>query len=100
MEREIHQRLREIENAYYDGATFEALSEKIVETARLIASLGVRDADRKVCEVYAPLLWGEASGAAIEPDTVKAALEGPDGASHLRSWSGMGRVLFAYRVAA
>lgn len=81
MQKEIHQRLVEIENACYDGATFETLSEKIVETAQLISALDDHDADRRVCEVYAPLLWGEASGAKVEPGAIKAALEGPDGAS-------------------
>lgn len=100
MKKEIHRRLREIEGAYYDGARFEALSEKIVETAILIAALEDHDADRRVFEVYAPLLWGEASGAAIDPEAIKTALGGAEGASHLRSWSGMGRVLMAYQVAA
>ncbi len=100
MKKQIHQCLGEIENAYYDGATYEALSEKIIETATLISALDDRDSDRNVCEVFAPLLWGHASGATIQPEAVEAALEGSDGASYLRSWAGMGRVLLAYRAAA
>lgn len=100
MEEQIYQRLSEIENSYYQGATFDALCEKIVETAGLIAALNRFHPDRKACEVFAPLLWGGASGETIEPEAVKAALAGPAGGAFLRSWSGMGRVLLAYRAAA
>lgn len=100
MHNEIHKRLIEIENAYYDGASYKTVCNKIIETAELIAALDEGDADRSVCEVYAPLLWGSRSGATIELDAVKAALKGPDRASHLQSWSGMARVLVAYRIAA
>lgn len=97
---DVHQRLQAIESADYDGATFEALSAKIVEAADLVAKLDERDPDREACEIYAPLLWGGASGATIEPHSVKAALARPNGADFLQSWSGMGRVLLAFRVAA
>jgi hypothetical protein len=97
---EIQTQLLEIENAYYDGATYDALCEKIVETAKIIAALRACDPDRDTCEVYAPLLWGGASGATIEPSAVKAALAGTEGASHLQSWAGMGRVLMTRRAAA
>lgn len=100
MGKEIHDRLREIENAYYDGATYEALSEQIVRTARLVSALEQSESDRHVCETFAPLLWGGVSGTSIEPGAVQAALEGPDGPSYLRSWSAMGRVLLAHRAAA
>ena len=100
MNNEIHRRLQEIENAYYDGATYDALSEKIVETARLISGLEAWDPDRETCEVFAPLLWGGASGATIEPSAVEAALAGSEGASHRRSWAGIGRVLMTRRAAA
>lgn len=100
MQTEIHQRLLEIESAYYDGASYCALCKKIVETANLISVQDERDPDREACEVFAPLLWGGASGTTIEPEAIKAALAGPDGPSCLQSWSGMGRALSAYRIAA
>lgn len=97
---EIHKRLLDIEQAYYDGAKFDALFKKIGEAAELICARGEHDPDREVCEVYAPLLWGEPSGSTISRAAVDAALQGENGGAHLRSWSGMGRVLVAYRVAA
>ncbi len=100
MQTEIQQRLLEIESAYYDGAGYDALCVKIVETANLISLRDERDPDREACEVFAPLLWGGASGTTIDPEAVKAVLAGPDGPSHLRSWSGIGRALSAYRTAA
>ena len=100
MDGNVLQQLQAIENAYHDGATYQALCGKIVETAHLISTLEKGDPDQEAFEIFAPLLWGGASGATIEPDLVKAALAGPDGPSFLRSWSEMGRVVLAFRVAA
>lgn len=100
MDRNVLQQLQAIENAYHDGATFRALSEKIGATAHLISTLEKGDPDQEAFEVFAPLLWGGASGATIEPDLIKAALAGPNGPSFLRSWSEMGRVVLAFRIAA
>lgn len=100
MRDEVYQRLQEIEDAYFDGATYDALSEKIVGTAALIAKLRKTDPIREGAEVFAPLLWGGASGTPIKPALVKAALAGSDGDTYLRSWSSIGRGLLAYRMAA
>ena len=100
MTRKIHTLLSEIERAYHDGAKYDAICEKIHRAAELIASLDGDDLLRKACEEFAPLLWGGDPGSAIEPKAVQAALAGQNGNAHLRSWSGIGRVLLAYRAAA
>lgn len=100
MRDDVHQRLQEIEDAYFDGATYDALCEKIVGTAAVIASLSKTDPIREGAEVFAPLLWGGSSGAPIKPAAVAAALAGSDGDSYLRSWSSIGRGLSAYRMVA
>lgn len=100
MRDDVHQRLQEIEDAYFDGATYDALCEKIVDTAALIAKLDRSDPVREGAEGFAPLLWGGAPGSPIKPALVKAALAGSDGATYLRSWSSVGRGLLAYRIAA
>jgi hypothetical protein len=100
MNENVLQQLRAIEHAYLDGATYKALCDKIFEAAQLISTLEKGDPDRDAFEIFAPLLWGGASGATIEPDRIKAALAGPNGPSLLRSWSEMGRVVLAFRVAA
>jgi len=100
MQSEVIRQLFDIENAYYEGAKFEKLSEKIVRTATLIAAMEKRDPIRVLSETYAPMLWGAASDSSIDPDEVKTALAGSNGDTHLRSWSGFGRALSAYEVAA
>jgi hypothetical protein len=97
---EVHERLQQIEDAYYAGAKYEALAEEIVATATLIAGLDRQDPVREGAETFAPLLWGGASGSCIDPARVKTALAGSNGDSHLRSWSSIGRGLLAYRAAA
>lgn len=96
----ITKQLSDIELAYFDGAKFEKLSEKIVHTAVLIAAMDTDDPVRVVSETYAPMLWGAPSGSVIDPGAVKTALAGSNGNTHLRSWSGFGRALSAYKVAA
>ena len=100
MTREIHRLLQDIERAYYDGATFDALCERIDQSVRLIAALDATDPIRQVCEAFAPMLWGGASGSEIAPKAVQAALAGPDASAHLRSWAGIGRAILAHRAAA
>ena len=100
MAKEIQKRLRHIQNAYYDGASYKALCVHVYRVAFLITALDQCNSDREVFETFAPLLWGGVSGAMIEQDAIKTALEGPNGPSYLRSWSGMNRVLLANRAAA
>lgn len=100
MYRDIISLLSDIESAYFDGAKFETLSEKIVHTAALIAALDKDDPVRVLSETYAPMLWGAPSGSTIDPGAVKTALAGSNGSTHLRSWSGFGRAVSAYEIAA
>lgn len=100
MRDEIHQRLQQIEDAYFEGATYDALCEKIVATAALIADLHESDPVREGAETFAPLLWGGRSGSTITPAVVTAALARSEGDHYLRSWSSIGRGLMAYRIAA
>jgi len=97
---EVLVRLQEIEDGYFNGAKYEALCEKIVGTAALIARLERHNPVRQGAEEFAPLLWGGAYGSSIEPAVVQQALAGAHGQSHLQSWSSIGRGLSAYRIAA
>lgn len=100
MSGKIHKLLAEIEEGYSDGATFDALSEQVVDTASRIAKLRKDDPVRRGAEAFAPLLWGAASGSPIRPSVVRAALAGSDGDAYLKSWSNVGRGLLAFRIAA
>ena len=96
----VQRRLQEIEDAYFDGAPFDVLCDRIVATSVAIARLDKHNPLREGAELFAPLLWGGASGSPIEPAAVQAALAGPDGDAYLRSWSSVGRGLVAYGMAA
>ena len=96
----IQRRLQEIERLYYDGVDEDKLCEKIIEAAELIGSFDDSHPLRKACEVFAPSLWGGASGEAIELKAVEDALSGPDRSDYLKSWSGIGRAILAYRLVA
>jgi hypothetical protein len=100
MDTGIHQRLQELEDAYFDGAKYDVLCDRIVATAVAISRLKKHDPVREGAEIFAPLLWGGVSGSPIEPAVVQAALAGPDGGTYLRSWSSVGRGLVAYEIAA
>ncbi len=100
MSGKIHKLLQQIEDGYSDGATHDALSEQVVDTASRIAKLKKNDPVRKGAEAFAPLLWGAASGSPIRSSAVKTALAGSDGDAYLRSWSNVGRGLLAFRLAA
>ena len=96
----MHRKLQEIERIFHEGVENDVLCAKIDEAARLICALDERHPLREACEVFAPSLWGGASGSAIEPKVIQAVLGGPEGADYLRSWSGIGRAILAYRQAA
>lgn len=96
---EVHYRLQRIEDAFFDGAAFGAMREKIAGAVALIAQLNRNDPIRKSAEAFAPLLWGAAAGSPIEPAVVNAALAGTDGEVYMRSWSNV-RGLLAFRIAA
>ena len=97
---QIYERLDTIEQVYYGGATFAGLGEQIVETVGLIACLDKNDPVRDATDVFAALLWGGRPGPLVQRTSVEAALAGPDDASYLTSWSGIGRGPMANRVAA
>ena len=46
MVEEVQMRLRYIENAYYDGASYKALCKQVIKVAFLITALDHRDSDR------------------------------------------------------
>ena len=96
----IHEQLQGIERGYYDGARFETLSEQIIRVAEGIRALAKDHPLRASCEELAPVLWGGDAATDIDADTLRTALNGPDGDSYLRSWSTLGRVLLAYQSAA
>lgn len=100
MNSDVTHLLADIELAYYEGEEAEQLNERIQLVASLIASLPEAEPVRALSETYAPLLWGAPSGTAVDPDLVKRALSGSNGPTHLRSWSGLGRALSAYEIAA
>ena len=100
MDTGVLQRLQDIENAYFDGAPYHQLRDRIVATAVAIARLDPHDPVREGAETFAPLLWGGVSGSPIDPAEVQVTLAGPDGEAYLRSWSSVGRGLVAYEIAA
>jgi hypothetical protein len=96
----IHRWLQEIERAYYDETADEVLCEMIDDAVDLILRLDRRDELRGVIELFAPTLWGGRAGSTLDPEAVRAVLDGPDRPAYLRSWSDIGRAILASQLAA
>lgn len=90
--------LSQLEREYYDGASFDSLTERVAEITRAVLALEPNDPFRRVFESNAPQLWGAtADNSPLTEEAVRDALSGANAADHLRAWANFWKFLATRR---
>jgi len=89
--------LSHLEREYYDGVSTQKLQERVQAIVEEILRLDTNNTPRRLIERNASELWGAEGPSPLTRNAVDTALNGPNGAGHLRAWANLWKVIATYR---